>query len=276
MSNSCFQCSFQKLGLTSTAEAHSCLSAILFRLNAGFVSVIERFTRGRSSSADYQVLLNLSNASRLEAINTFEQLSHRLSRSSLALVHSPEKQPARKSARSSHKKSTPVNRPKHSRSKSAPEPTLAPTPLGPASPDGWVRPKNGRKSSSSSTRSSTPKRSSPKMPQAPPSPPPKKSIQPEAPTRTAPPPPIQAYIPSHQIQIRPTPSPLSSARRDKRKSIMSFASDSTKLGEIPEHKWARPAQFDEKGGFEIRTYYPLEPYQEPEKKKGMFGRLFRR
>lgn len=58
---------------------------------------------------------------------------------------------------------------------------------------------------------------------------------------------------------------------------MSFASDSTKLGEIPEHKWARQPMFA--GGnmdFPIRTYYPLEPYQEPEKQRSRFMRLFRK
>jgi hypothetical protein len=56
---------------------------------------------------------------------------------------------------------------------------------------------------------------------------------------------------------------------------MSFASDSTKIGEIPEHKWTRPAMLED-GKFSVTTYYPLEPYQEPEKQRSRFMRLFRR
>jgi hypothetical protein len=117
------------------AEAHSSLSAILFRLNAGFVSVIERFTRGRSTSTDYQALLNLSNASRMEAINTFEQLSQRLSRSSLALVRSGNELAKHRTHHHRRKTSSSTGHMKHSRSKSAPELSL--TPLGPANTDGW-------------------------------------------------------------------------------------------------------------------------------------------
>jgi len=66
-------------------------------------------------------------------------------------------------------------------------------------------------------------------------------------------------------------------RPDNRKSIMSFASDSTKLGEIPEHKWARSAMYEDVNvKFPVRTYYPLEPYQEPEKQRSRFMRLFRK
>lgn len=59
---------------------------------------------------------------------------------------------------------------------------------------------------------------------------------------------------------------------------MSFASDSTKLGEIPEHKWTKPHALFEDGDFKfpVTTYYPLEPYQDQEKKRARFMRLFRR
>jgi len=59
---------------------------------------------------------------------------------------------------------------------------------------------------------------------------------------------------------------------------MSFASDSTKLGEIPEHKWTRPPVVFGAGDvkFPVTTYYPLEPYEEPVKPRSKFMRLFRR
>ena len=232
-----------------TAEAHSSLSAILFRLNAGFVSVIERFTKGRSTSGDYQALLNLSNASRMEAINTFEQLSHRLSRSSLALVPSPKHRPHQRK----RKTSTSREHLRHSHSKSAPE--LSVTPLGPADKEGWVRPKHGRKlsSDSRSCKASGSRRSTPKQSTS------------------------RESSKSHgrlNSQPRRMPAGLTDRVGD-RKSFMSFATDSTKLGEIPEHKWARPTMV-QAGKYPITTYYPLEPYQEPEKQKSRFMRFFGR
>jgi hypothetical protein len=246
------------------AEADSSLSAILFRLNAGFVSVIERFTRGRSTSTDYQALLNLSNASRMEAINTFEQLSHRRSRS-LALIPSGTEGPLAKHRTHQRRRKTSsstTGHSKHSRSKSAPDLSL--TPLGPANTDGWVRPKSGRKLSSDSkfsgtSGSSTPRRSSPKTH----SPKPLTSTQ-----RTSPP-------SSGRVTAQSRRTPAGHAKIDNRNSIRSFATDSTKLGEIPEHKWARPAMLDS-GQFPIKRYYPLEPYQEPEKQRSRFMRFFRR
>ncbi|KAH7360691.1 hypothetical protein BKA65DRAFT_547404 [Rhexocercosporidium sp. MPI-PUGE-AT-0058] len=280
------------------AEARSSLQAIMFRLNAGFVSVIERFTKGRSSPADYQVLLNLSNSSRLEAITTFQQLSYRLSHSSLALPISPHKTGSKTSATHRRKKKTSTSSSGNSkrtqaRAKSAPELSISITPLGPATPEGWVRPKAGRKlSTDSKSGTSTPKRQrSASKPLALPAPP----VVPRpasATRRSPPPPPYQSHLPSPSSIAPPAPKHVSApisismptpsqrlqvrvSRADKRKSIMSFASDSTKLGEIPEHKWARGA-IPEGGQFPITPFYPIQLYQEPEKPKSRFMRLFRR
>jgi len=241
---------------TGDAEAHSSLSAILFRLNAGFVSVIERFTRGRSTPTDYQALVNLSNASRLEAIGTFEQLSKRLSRSSLASPHIG-KLPEQGSRRGQKRKASkqPVGHIKHVRSKSVPGVSL--TPLGPANSEGWVRPKPGRKlsSDSKSSGSSSANRSSPKGHNT------QDSIRKS----------------SNHSQVTVTRTPPTRLRPEIRKSIMSFASDSTKLGEIPEHKWTRPSMFEAgTPNFPVTTLYPLESYQEPPKQRSRLMRLFRR
>jgi hypothetical protein len=56
---------------------------------------------------------------------------------------------------------------------------------------------------------------------------------------------------------------------------MSFASDSTKLGEIPEHKWAHRGATNA-GAYPILTYHPLELYKEPEKPRSRLRKLFRR
>lgn len=241
-------------------EARSSLAAILFRLNAGFVSIIDRFTRGKSTGTDYKALLNLSNVSHMEAISTFEQLSKRLSQSSVALPHKSRHAGKPHSSRVGHKqkaKKGSVGHSKHTRSKSAPE--LSRTALGPATAEGWVRPKPGRKLSSESktSGSTSPRRTAPREHTQP-------TIQ-----RSRPPPAL--------VSTPLLPSPLPRTRPENRRSIMSFASDSTKLGEIPEYKWASPSMFDAgNSNFPITTFYPLEPYQQPEKQRSRFMRLFRR
>jgi len=265
----------------SPAEAHSSISAILFRLNAGFVSIIERFTRGCSTSTDYQALLNLSNASRMEAINTFEALSKRLSRSSLALVTSSSNRQTQGTHKRKTRHSSSAQHLKHGRSKSSPQ--LSVTPLGLATTEGWIRPKANRKHSSDSRSSkssgrSSPKHSNTKAPtplRLPPSPAPRRITAP-APQPNAIPNPSSTPALNTVPQSPPPPYlPTKPPKHDQRKSFMSFASDSTKLGEIPEHKWTRPPGLEE-GSYPITTYYPLEPYREPEKQRSRFMRLFRK
>jgi hypothetical protein len=212
----------------------------------------------------------------MEAIQTFEQLSQRLSHSSLALVPTSKHNEKRRHKRKS-KSSSSLGNLKHAKSKSAPQ--LSITPLGPATSDGWVRPKVGRKLSSDSKSTGT---SSPKRRAAPPKrthSPQQRLSQPapssQRPTTTYSPPPIPRA--THPSQPHTSPperrAVVPQFRPGDRKSMMSFASDSTKLGEIPEHKWTRPADGD---NFPVQTYYPLEPYQEPEKPRSRFMRLFKR
>ena len=121
----------------SLAESHSSLSAILFRLNVGFVSVMERFTRGYSTREDYQALVNLSNSSRVQAISTFEQLSERLSPSSSSLV--PTNRDIRKPGRTGHhrKSRKELKSPEHLKSpRTKSVQTVSTTPLGPATTHG--------------------------------------------------------------------------------------------------------------------------------------------
>lgn len=264
-------------------EAHSSLAAILLRLNAGFVSIIERFTKGRSSHADYQALINLSNSSRIEAMRTFEMLSRRISQSSLAL----ESQPGEANGNGRHKRKrrsgSGSGNGKKGGSRSAQSLTV--TPLGVASAEGWVR--SARKRSSSEgrgMRENTNKRAPARdmggqsTGKALPSP-----TSTPVPRDRSPPPQPKSIPLSPTIKLRTTPTANQTQSRTEtrnRKSIMSFASDSTKLGEIPEYKWMRPAMFEnvaENGDvqFPITTFYPAEPWQEPEKRRGRLRKLFR-
>jgi hypothetical protein len=58
---------------------------------------------------------------------------------------------------------------------------------------------------------------------------------------------------------------------------MSFASDSTKLGEIPEYKWINQPEYLN-GEFPVTAFYPLDqhPSVEKDKPKSRLRRLFGR
>jgi hypothetical protein len=213
-------------------------------LNAGFVSIIDRFTRGESTRTDYQTLVNLSNASKVEAIKTFEQLSARISRSSVAISISKPKRKThsgskgKKAGFSQSSGSSHSGRPEPVRSRSAPELSLKQTALGPATAHGWVRPK-GQKSGR------------------------KRAIDPSSSRRKSVP---------HGRQEPLAPEPLPLPGPENRMSIMSFASDSTKLGEIPERRGAT-ANLGNQENF-TSTVFPLAPWKRPEKPRSRFMRLF--
>jgi hypothetical protein len=112
------------------------------------------------------------------------------------------------------------------------------------------------------------------------------SKKPAAPSLEAPP----SYEPLSSSFHRPSPInlkvpvkvPTSLAPRrpenvsHHRKSIMSFASDSTKLGEIPEYKWID--QQDLHGDFPVTAFFPMNQYTNVEKQKprSRLRRLFGR
>ncbi|TVY85824.1 hypothetical protein LAWI1_G008446 [Lachnellula willkommii] len=101
------------------AEARSSISRILTRLSTGFLSIIERFTKVGRNSSDYQALLNLSNTTRNETLQTFDQLSKRLSSSSLALA--PKRQSSdTRHGRNGHPYKTKKSTLHHTRAKSSP------------------------------------------------------------------------------------------------------------------------------------------------------------
>lgn len=216
--------------------------------------------------------MNLSNASRIEAINTFDQLSQRLSRSSLALVPlSPSTRETGQRHQQRRRKKSVISSSKHARSKSAPELSVT--------SQGWVRPKAGTKQSSDSAKpskesgsASSRHRTSKSQSSQPPVAPSKQSVRPqnlnmppvnESRQRTPPP------------QYTTFPIEPHHRRMENRKSFMSFASDSTKIGEIPEHKWAQTAAM-QASNYPRTIYYPVEPYQKPEKQRSRLMKLFRK
>ncbi|KAH8815762.1 hypothetical protein F5884DRAFT_192548 [Xylogone sp. PMI_703] len=271
-----------------TAQAYLSLNSILARLNAGFLAVLERFTKGKSTPADYDSLINLSNASRIETIKTFEQLSVRLSKSSLSLPspkkgstatnHTNHSGQKHKSSRSTVSRKKWTGRSKNKSSSSEVSQSL----LGPAKQEGWIRPKTSRKASAESVPSSLSPPTATSL-----STNPKPKLTPVA-TSISPSP-----LSSSSSSITPTTTPprphrkplviTSKTTRNKRISFMSFASDSTKLGEIPPHKWAQPPLVeDQEVKYPIIAYYPLDvpPFsqqqQQERKQRGGIMRLFKK
>ena len=258
-----------------TDEARSRLATILLRLNAGFVTIINRFTRGKSSPADYEALINLSNMSRIDAMKTFEQLSFRVSQSNLSLIPigTAQEHTRRRRRRKTGKKGS-------SRARSTS--SLVTTPLGTGSPEGWVRHKHKRMSSLDVNVGKPSRRRANKGHS--------KSTTHlqsqvwQARTEVAPlkeysKSTTQLYSPPKNLPLIRVTSADTTSRVLNRQSLISFASDSTKLGEIPAHRWMRSAMFqnvDEAGDvqYPITTFYPLEPYVEPVK-RSLFRRLFR-
>ncbi|CAG8973584.1 hypothetical protein HYALB_00009653 [Hymenoscyphus albidus] len=296
------------------------LAGILTRLTTGFLSVFNRFLRGKSTATDYQTLLSLSDVSRRETIRTFDMLSERLSASSLELATAKEKDYSKKKRKKGHtttSKSSSASRAiaaskggrKRSKGKDKAVSALASA--------GWVRAKpkhtSSRKLSKRTTTIPLHLLEAPSAPQqdpailAPPcTPPPRYDYDPNPLSQ------YQVYqIPQMRSQIRmspdtkfpqpslsnhpafrsqqPQPSsdskgpPLdlkrSLARKElNRKSYMSFQSDSTKLGEIPESRWSRPPVGREgRKEFEVQAYFPLGGNTSPKpakqsRLKRFFGR----
>ncbi|KAF2838558.1 hypothetical protein M501DRAFT_934574 [Patellaria atrata CBS 101060] len=265
------------------AIAQSSLAETLLKLNTGLVSIIASFL-GHSRhdvDLDYKSLTSLSDISRVEALSSLEQLYKRVSQSKvnlyqLHLSHShgaatrhghrgPDLEIAYK-----HRRKRTSEKPSPSDSKTA---IITKFPAKGSSTNQlvMVRPRARRTSSSTSASTSTeaspastasfpfqahsPPYPSPHFPQSlimvskdrpsshhrshtspavitiqPP--------KPHSPEKVQPPPPKSTPV---------VPGPVAVPRRQDKPtfSMMTFASDSTKLGEIPMRKWTTPYDYEE-------------------------------
>ncbi|KAF7856139.1 uncharacterized protein EAF02_011398 [Botrytis sinoallii] len=226
------------------AKARSSLSTILSRLNTAFTSAVVLFSQGKVKPADQELFIKLSNKSRAETITALDSLSKRLSKSSPSLV---SRDPATRS---------PNHRRKRHQTHTPPPPIpTKPTALGPATKNGWIRPKP--------TKKDIPK-SKPQTPKATLT----KSTLKE---KSAP---SQSFTLLEEKQ-----EALPKRAAENRKSGFSFASDSTKLGEIPDSRIARLLPDTGTGTSSHDQYsryyptvvaFPLAPYQ-PAPRKRRFG-----
>lgn len=187
----------------------------------------------------------------MEAIEALSQLSLRISRSSLNLMRPSEpRRTSKKKSERTKKSSKPIPNGTSVgivKSANASAPQLA-----------MIRPHNKRSTSGSSARSQVPL--SPKMPSPTTPPPPYVSMAPPMNKST---PNLHRQLYPAMLSSMPLSPPLDyppppprvdpieqiGRRRADRvtPSMYTFASDSTKLGEIPMRKWNNPFDYDEMG-----------------------------
>ncbi|KAF2429545.1 hypothetical protein EJ08DRAFT_698261 [Tothia fuscella] len=294
--------------------AQASLAQTIRRLNTGLVNFISSLLScdKKDAQIDYRFLTSLSDISRHEALDTLSQLSYRMSRSALSLNPKPRlpahtRQTSRggkenrgtgagkSNSKHQHKRNdskdvkSSRNR-SHSRDGETKKPVIRRVQLSNSSNTTLVivRPRTQRTTSgSSSSRSSTQPPSSP--------PPPAYSSQPTSPhhsphpsTSTTTSPPLPP-LPPHCQNTFPVQIPRdqhadlpyhyhTKRRQDKiTPSMYTFASDSTKLGEISMNRWNIP--YDYEGMAKRNQEVPLRPWTSEEPpvrvKRGFFG-LFKK
>lgn len=270
------------------ARAVSALNRILKKIRTTVTNVLRISSKEQSPVLDYESLMSLSNLSRAEAIKTIDHLSRRLgSSSSRASIAPSSPKPA----------------------KSLPAP---PSPPPPASPRQKSRPSHSSDTTSTKRRSKTSE--SPKSPKKKrsvvkehkehreakevkaekemKSAASKETLRPTTSKETLKPAtsketlnaeatsPPASPTPEPRSHLRPqaTPERMAAAAQN-RLSLMSFTSDSTKLGEIPERKW-RPRYYvsidTSSEEYNVPPLYPLRPYRPEPREKSFWGGWFGR
>lgn len=273
----------------SAAIANASLAQTIRKLRTGLVNIISSFLScdRKDARLDYHFLTSLSDTSRQEAIDALSQLSYRMSRSALSLHAHPA--PQGKVHRDHHDRTRYESKPDRdsketkekkkgaSRDKDKMKPEIRRVQLSNASTStlAIVRPRTRRTGSSTSSRSGGSQGTPPPAYSNPSSP------SPQASPTLQPPRQQQARQSSQQPSAAspyPHAEPVYRRRQDKTTpSMYTFASDSTKLGEIPMRKWNQPYDYDAmaKKNCEVplRPWTSEEPTQKP--KKGFFG-MFRK
>ncbi|KAK4137586.1 hypothetical protein BT67DRAFT_114001 [Trichocladium antarcticum] len=227
-------------------RAVSALTRVLKRLKDSITGLLRLSSNKDGPSLDYQSLMTLSNASRADAISAIDGLSRRLGRPSRSSVAGSSSSKTSKTSLSSQRKHRPPS----------------------------------KQLSSKQTKDRLKKSSSNESP-----PPPKerkgisKQVKSEA-KRS----PSSTEAPGTKPRSR-SPRPVSqSLRKTKtavpnRISFMSFSSDSTKLGEIPQRKlqsaYYATATDPDGDEYNVRPTFPLTSYTTEVKERRFWG-VFRR
>ncbi|KAL2169626.1 hypothetical protein VTG60DRAFT_5851 [Thermothelomyces hinnuleus] len=239
------------------ARSVKALDRVLKKLRNAITRVL-CLPRGKDGlDLDYRSLMSLSNGSRTEAIRAINSLSRRLaspSRSSLTIPSHTKSSPKASSSKNRQSLS-----PKAASSSS--KPSSKPSKTKQRSQKKFQVPAENTKRTTTDTRLVTERtRNSPQSQLLPPLKPLSTGGQPKTPR-------IGSSGPRSSIK---TPSSAG-----HRVSMLSFSSDSTKLGEIPPRKWRSVTQNTtiDPNGYEhnVRPVFPLRPYTDEVKKRRLFG-----
>lgn len=230
------------------AKAKSALSRVLKKLRAAIANLMRIASKNQKPVLDYNSLMSLSNASRVDAIRAIDQLSHRLGST-----------PSRRSLASSSASSS-ASRHKRQKSSSTTSTSSQHAEVGPSRKDSRVK-----KEQDTARRKVHSHKSKEDMA--------KDERRSSSQTHGAS---TRAHGHSHGR----SDSGSSGGAVHHRVSLISVSTDSTKLGEIPERKWRPRLEYydnssDASSEYNVRPTYPLKPYKAEVKERRFWG-LFRR
>ncbi|KAI9724809.1 MAG: hypothetical protein M1812_000085 [Candelaria pacifica] len=253
-------------GKYSEVIAQASLADTLLKLNTGLVRIISAFLSSdpKNVQLDLRSLTELSDNSRKEALDALGQLYSRLSTSATAVQQQVTRDVKPRSPDHGSQSNTSLpfkNKYKAKESGSMPItggvlPSLVNSVISTSMPippqrirGAWVRQRRSSASSSMTTISADARSSAapsrivaiaPTSTRKTPISPPINSTPSDRPAPTLFTPKKAPPVPVKPAALK-SPSPMCLLKASP--SVYSFASDSTKLGEIPQHKWATPAYF---------------------------------
>jgi len=267
------------------ARAISSLDRILQRIRTTVTKLL-RLSSNKEQKLDYDSLMSLSNTSRIEAIRTINHLSRRLGSNNHSRV-SASSTPTKPTASVPHQKAHSSHRPTHSSShgSAVSSKSGSRTKSPPSSP-------KKKKSPSKEEKVPKPRKEAPPIVKenkpavlkkaTAPEPKPEQPSAMKRPTVEFQSPPLPT--PKGDSDTKPLSRPMGiaqriAAARENRISIASFASDSTKLGEIPDRR-ARSRYYTASAPgseeYNVPPLYPLRPYKVEARERGFWGGLFSR
>ncbi len=278
-------CSCIVIANPQPARAIKALDRILKRLKNAITGLLHTNNKKDDLHLDYGSLMTLSNASRHDAIKAIDGLSRRLRSpaSASAVSSSAAKAPSTKAQSRRKRKSSPDTEASRSKPKQETRRDKSPSKKSSA-----ASAKTSKAASREHTTSKAEAERLRKRAPAPPQPPKAPSTTPHKtrPSRSA------ATAASGGTQRPATPKTPKAAAEppQNRISMLSFSSDSTKLGEIPQRKWQRREEMvryspstsndpDDGGGsteYGVRPMFPLRPYTVEVKERRFLGWFSRR
>ncbi|KAK0720491.1 hypothetical protein B0H67DRAFT_192203 [Lasiosphaeris hirsuta] len=275
-------------------RAVSALNRILKKIRSTVTNVLRISSKEQSPVLDYESLMTLSNLSRAEAIKTIDHLSRRLGSSSSRASVAPSSPKPTKSLPAPPPPPSPASPRQKSRLSHSPDTAstkrrskTSEMPRSPKKKRSVVKEhreakeakaeKEVKSAGSKETLKSTTSKETLRAATS------KDTLKPATSKETlnaevTSPPAWPTPEPRSHLRPQATPERMATAAQN-RLSLMSFASDSTKLGEIPERKW-RPRYYvsidTSAEEYNVAPLYPLRPYRPEPREKSFWGGWFGR